>query len=150
MSFKIQINSLPALERLIGGDNELEVGIRDAIVQDFSKKYLKNVVAEEAMQKYVKQLDDSIRTEAEKTFGAWSRGKTSFQLSPEVITQINIVVNKAIDSAVREAIREELNKAIERYNNDLEIAVQNHINSNFEKLVDIEVEKRWAKVKAKL
>lgn len=40
---KIQINSLAALERLIGGDTEVEIEVRDSIVQNFSKKHLKTV-----------------------------------------------------------------------------------------------------------
>ena len=35
----LQINSLKALERLIGGDSELEIGVRNSIVQEFSKKH---------------------------------------------------------------------------------------------------------------
>jgi hypothetical protein len=38
MSVKIQINSLEALERLIGNDNNLEIDIRNSIVQNFTKK----------------------------------------------------------------------------------------------------------------
>lgn len=37
---KIQINSLEALERLIGGDTELEIDIRNSIVHKFTQKHL--------------------------------------------------------------------------------------------------------------
>lgn len=40
-SIKIQINDRSALERLIGGDSQLEIEARNSIVQDFAKKYLK-------------------------------------------------------------------------------------------------------------
>lgn len=40
-SIKIQINDRSALERLIGGDSQLEIEARNNIVQDFAKKYLK-------------------------------------------------------------------------------------------------------------
>ena len=40
---KIQINSLAALERLIGGDSDIEIDIRNSVVQAFSKKHLKNI-----------------------------------------------------------------------------------------------------------
>jgi len=43
---KIQINNLAALERLIGGDSELEMEIRRSVAEDFSKKYLKSLVTE--------------------------------------------------------------------------------------------------------
>ena len=44
-SVTIQINSLEALERLIGNDAELEINIRNAIVQKFTKKHLKAIRA---------------------------------------------------------------------------------------------------------
>lgn len=47
---KIQINSLEALERLIGGDSELEFEIRNNVAQDFAKKHLKAVALNEVVQ----------------------------------------------------------------------------------------------------
>ena len=41
MSTKIQINSLDALERLIGGDTELEIEVRNSVIQKFAEKHLK-------------------------------------------------------------------------------------------------------------
>ena len=38
---KIQINSLEALERLIGGDPSLEFDIRNNVAQKFAAKHLK-------------------------------------------------------------------------------------------------------------
>lgn len=46
MGTKIQINSLEALERLIGNDTNLEMELRSTIVQEFSKKFLKSVASE--------------------------------------------------------------------------------------------------------
>ncbi len=37
----IQINSLEALERLIGGDSQVEIDVRNNIVQAFAEKHLK-------------------------------------------------------------------------------------------------------------
>jgi hypothetical protein len=42
----IQINSLEALEKLIGGNSDVEIKVRNNVVQDFSKKYLKSVAHE--------------------------------------------------------------------------------------------------------
>lgn len=43
MSTKIQINSKDALERLIGGDTELELELRHAVVTAFTKHHLKGI-----------------------------------------------------------------------------------------------------------
>lgn len=62
MSVKIQINSLEALERLIGSDTELEVELRTAIVQNFTNRHLKNIANEEivkgASQAITRQVDN--------------------------------------------------------------------------------------------
>ena len=42
----VQINSLEALEKLIGGDSDVEVKIRNSVVQNFTKKYLKSIAHE--------------------------------------------------------------------------------------------------------
>lgn len=46
MGTTIQINSLEALERMIGGDSETEIQIRYSIIQEFAKKHLKALVPE--------------------------------------------------------------------------------------------------------
>lgn len=43
MSIKLQINSVEALERLIGGDSEIELQIRENVVQDFTNRHLKGL-----------------------------------------------------------------------------------------------------------
>lgn len=60
MSVKIQINSLEALERLIGNDTQLEIELRQSVAVAMTKKYvsalvdkqiLKDVIAETQVQK---------------------------------------------------------------------------------------------------
>lgn len=78
MGTKIQINSLEALERLIGNDNALELDLRNAIVQEFSKKYLKVLATElatsdveRAMRNVLKEQEIiNVRT---STFGTKGR-----------------------------------------------------------------------------
>jgi len=64
---KIQINSLEALERLIGGDTQVEIEIRNSIVQEFTKKYLKALVnetiASEVIKEALRQARNSLMSE---------------------------------------------------------------------------------------
>lgn len=46
---KIQINSLEALERLIGDDKEMEISVKQSILNEFAKKHLKSIANSEAM-----------------------------------------------------------------------------------------------------
>ena len=82
MGIKIQINSLEALERLIGGDNELEISIRDNIVQEFTNKYLKGLVNSDKIKEASWSINQKIRNCVEETYlsGAY--------LKPEIINNI--------------------------------------------------------------
>jgi hypothetical protein len=64
MSIKIQINSLEALERMIGGNSELEISIRNSIVQQFTKKHLKGI----ATDNITKLVEQQIVEETQKHF----------------------------------------------------------------------------------
>jgi len=65
MSLKIQIASLAALERLIGGDSTIEIEIRNSIVQNFANKHLK-ALAGEALDARCVELKKNLAGEAEK------------------------------------------------------------------------------------
>jgi len=51
----VQINSLEALEKLIGGNSDVEVKIRNSIVKNFTKKYLKSIAHELYKYRYDEQ-----------------------------------------------------------------------------------------------
>lgn len=61
-SVKIQINSLEALERLIGGDPSLEFDIRNNVAQNFAAKHLKAFANSEAIKGLEKRVTDMVFT----------------------------------------------------------------------------------------
>jgi uncharacterized membrane protein YheB (UPF0754 family) len=58
---KIQINSLEALERLIGGDTQLEFDIRQNIVEEFTKKHLKSLANSTLMARTEQDIVKAIK-----------------------------------------------------------------------------------------
>lgn len=110
MGTKIQINSLEALERLIGGNSEIEIEIRNAIIQEFAKKHLKGIAAEE----YVKLSEIAIRKEIKDEYfietkpnGSWNNSVLSF--NPKVLSQIKDELRLAAREEVRKIISETIN-----------------------------------------
>lgn len=81
MSTKIQINSLEALERLIGNDNELEIQVRNSIVQEFTYKHLKAIANSDLIQLAVKAIHEEIKLEffTNVKVGAFGGIKTVFK-----------------------------------------------------------------------
>lgn len=70
---KVKISlSLAALERLIGGDSELEVELRHQIVRNFTEKHLKQLANSELMSQTYRQINNDIKTEVAKyVSGHW-------------------------------------------------------------------------------
>lgn len=93
--------TIPTLERLIGGDTELEVEIRKSIVYEFSKRHLSAVAKE--VYGDIEKAKEQIRTQVLGDMGAvkmeaWSSGR--YKLTSDA--------TEAIRSSVRQVIRDEV------------------------------------------
>ena len=102
---KIQINSLEALERLIGGNTELEIELRGAIVQEFAKKHLKAV----ANETIIANANYEIRNYIRENYMTLINYRTN-----EYASQINF--KAVIEKDVKAFFSTEVNRAIRDYN----------------------------------
>ena len=59
---KIQLDT-KALERLIGGESEIEVELRNSVVQEFAKKHLKPLVNSSTLGKVMEEFKTIITAE---------------------------------------------------------------------------------------
>lgn len=134
---KLQINSLEALERLIGGDTEVEIEIRNNIVQEFTKKHLKAIANEAVFRKVAEDAraaNETVAREASNEtlhkIGMFTgqRWNQTFSLLPEVkaalrdgaLTEVRTAINEAVKSAVAkydesDAINRLIDKAIDAH-----------------------------------
>lgn len=110
---KIQINSLAALERLIGGDNEIEFDIRQNIAKAFAKKYIKNILDEESMR----AVGYTTIKEFEELFTSHDENSPHFYLNKSrrflnTFFQNNIKkhVEAATDALIEQAIKEHISQ----------------------------------------
>ena len=102
---KLQINSLEALERINGGESEIEVELRSSIVQEFSKRHLKHLSDGIIIQTLTKDIKEYIDTEYryfcsvfETTYMKQvSYGSRQYVLKPEIIETIK----KEVDSQLK-------------------------------------------------
>lgn len=58
---KIQINSLVALERLIGDDKEMEITVKTSVINEFAKSYIKSVANSEIVDTIKKAILDEVK-----------------------------------------------------------------------------------------
>lgn len=91
-SLTIQINSLEALERLIGGDSQVEIDIRNSVVQAFAEKHLKSVTKsyqiENAIAAIRASIEREIRIECQKLFGEYNNTWRASVMLDEKVKQI--------------------------------------------------------------
>lgn len=119
---KIQINSLEALERLIGNDKEMEFVIKESILNGFAKKYLKSVANSEAMTKIASVVKEELR-------------KTGFYglLETRKVSGLNIftenVLSDEAKNLIKIRIRNEINDIISEEVSKIRETIVQDINS---------------------
>lgn len=101
---KVQINSLEAIERLIGGDSAIEIEIRNNVVDKFEKKYLKGLATESfaRIKPWMEELKTSCVRQIEKEIGkiqAWGYSD-KIELTSEFKKAIQEAVKKQIEVEV--------------------------------------------------
>lgn len=110
MSTKIQINSLEALERLIGNDNELEIEIRNSIVAEFAKKHLKSLATTDLVSNAAAAVQNEIKEEFFETVKTshWGSGTVIFkkeilnELKESLKAEARVILNQVVSEAIEE------------------------------------------------
>lgn len=117
---KIQINSLAALERLIGGDNELEIDIRKSIVEQFTKAHLRTLLNTDVVKVQMANMaDKEVKSMVSQVIKAsveakWSRAEKLIEKYVEDAAEMisdNIsrsIIEKRIEKLVDERLKEKL------------------------------------------
>lgn len=150
MAIKIQINSLEALERLIGGDNEIELELRQSVVESFAHKHLKALASDGVMKKAEKAISDAVVSEIfikSKTYPyeTYLNEEYRERISKSVKGQFEVSVKTQINELVKvselmKIIDSRLSIAAEQIENELS---SKSLNERLEKMVD-------ARLKSKL
>jgi L-lactate utilization protein LutC len=94
MSLKLQVNSLEALEKLIEGDGELEVQIKETILNKLAKSYIKKIENEEVVNKVKDIIEGQVYDEKR-----WN-GYVKDHLGKEVITKIRQQAKDEVDRLI--------------------------------------------------
>ena len=151
MSTKIQINSLEALERLIGNDNEIEIQVRNTIVQNFAKKHLKAIANETTFQNEIATFKQKLQEEFDKKLSEsiasvkryyHGGGIEKVTIHPEIKTIIDKQVKDKIDGQIAEAVEGgikhwELDANIDdRVKKRMDYFVTQHINQEVKKRLE--------------
>ena len=143
----VQINSLEALERLIGENPEFEFDIRQNIVQKFAEKHLKSVANSEIMKTAEKEIKKHIWTQ--KGYNTVIHPKLKSAIESEIKETYNKILNesfkklknehvKLINAKFREFEEETLNKITEKITKKLS---EKYLNQMVDTMVNSKIQR---------
>jgi len=92
----VQLN-LPALERLIGGDTQIEVELRHQIVEEFARKRLKALCQDPVLAKMAQSIQNEIEAYVGKEVWDQRTGKFKVQIQDTVFE----LIQKATEDAIK-------------------------------------------------
>lgn len=143
-----------ALERLIGGDNEVEVEIRNLVVQEFAKKHLKAVVNDPAFGHFLeaesRQMREAVQLQIEKHVAKKPAARyQNFEINPEILKQAALV---AADhrNEILSTMSDLVTKHIEDIRTDLDSRIERIVDSKIRTItaeyVDSKIRERLSRL----
>jgi len=126
---KLQVTAA-ALDRLIGGDTEFELELRQQIVQKFAEKHLKGVLSEKVLKEFNeiwnKGLDASIREIGQELFEKSVNGVGGSLSSGQEKAgwDFKALVRDSLMSLIRGTFHKEMDQYLERQKRAIEAEVR--------------------------
>lgn len=105
---------LAALERLIGKDTEIETELRQSIVNEFTKKYLKGILDSTGYYKLKQELVVEQETLIKKYVGELCQGQDRWGYSANNVKLVDSV-DKLLQKTVEDRIDVIVNKVLKDY-----------------------------------
>ena len=146
---RLELN-LPALERLIGGDTELELHLRQQIVQEFAKRHLKAVAEKATYEAAVEAAKQYINAVAKEAFDV--EHLATSHLWPTVGYRLRSLIENLVKESAQKIVDEALAKFIQHqshyWRGEVRKAVEQEMERQIEKEIADGIRKRLEAAKA--
>lgn len=116
---KLDLNA-PALDRLLGGDTELEVHLREQVADQFAQKHLRSLLNDTVFNNWKKRVNEWTKDEIERhlnrTHERWRGEQVTLaaELQNRIRDRIDSEISAAIDSRVRTVVKRVEEQMIEK------------------------------------
>lgn len=145
---------VPALERLIGGDSEVEVQLRQGVVEEFAKRHLGAVLKDAAFAKFLaaerKVAETWLEARVKEHIGVVEKSQwgtqTTVHLTDAVRTSLMVEADKRVYELVCRAVEEAWAVREKRLVGDVTKAISAKVDALTESLVRDLVRERLSKV----
>lgn len=113
---KLQLDA-PALERLLGGNTKLELELRQTVVEEFARKHIKALVADQHFESSCQTAAESVKQELNQIIENQLE-QIGIKLEKTYGKGYKIVLPEALRQSVRDMIQLELNNMIKQVISD--------------------------------
>lgn len=166
MAIKLDLD-IPALERLIGGDSEVEVNLRRGIVEEFARRHLSSVLKDENFQRFLAVEAKAAKTALDETIGAHIGVRKSagtyderfVSFTPQFHAAIQVEAEKRYKALIEETavkvyeekVAPKLDGWVDRvFVSHVSDAVRKHVEKVTEDMIRAQVKERLEKVAAEM
>ena len=105
--------SLPALERLIGGDNQIEVELRQQIAEKFAERHLKCMLNDTMLGQVQRTVAEFAGKQIGEVINQIGRKETADRWASEARYKLQGPITEAINKAVEESVAEKIRNAVQ-------------------------------------
>jgi hypothetical protein len=120
--------SVEALNRLIGGDSEIELQLRQQVVENFAKKYLKTLI------------DDSLIKRMSGQFYSYVHEKSE-QLKLELVQKLNSTLSNTLEEDINTFILNKSKAIIDNFIHIYLLDIKEHIEEHVKTILPAQIEK---------
>jgi hypothetical protein len=152
----IQINNREALERLIGNDTQVEIDIRNSVVQKFAERHLKALANSEPVTSTLRTISESIinygkqKVDAEvATFKKdYYNNITEVKLNPAIHAEIDRQIKQKMDTFIFDTVQ----TAVKTWSDEIKVdeRIEKRVAYFTDEYIREAVKKRIEKLKAAL
>lgn len=155
-AIKLQLNSVEALERLIGGDTETELEIRHSVVQNFADRHLKAVANSATLKDACDKLSAELRSQAAKFISGqiasfqenWRGDLTNVKFKPEIVKAMLDTVKANIGSTISQVVKDAVDEWMQE--NDVEEVIKKRLDYRIGIEVDARVREKFEQLRKSL
>ena len=140
---RLQLN-LPALERLIAGDSQMEVELRHQVVENFAKHHLKKLMNDDMFARIKEWFRTACEAAYAKELGqvVQSFWCDNFELESHMREHVARAARAEVDAVVKEHLAKYKEDLLRRDAAHIEAVIQRTLDRELEAQVEAEVRRR--------
>jgi len=117
--------SVAALERLIGGDSEFEISLKQAVASEFAKRHMGTAVSESVQKQlglFRNDLDTLVRKGIEEKFSVVTWDYHNYIMPKTLRDQISKTIQDEVKTLVKEQVRQAVYDETRSFMKDVDLS----------------------------